>query len=344
MPRKLASITLLAACVLFLAGFSISSRPAQAAGDVWGRDYLPDVPVVTQDGETLRFYSDVIKDKIVVISFIYTTCRDICPLVTARLADVAKNLGPAFGRDVYFVSVSIDPETDTPERMKQHAEAFDAKPGWLFLTGKKADIDVIRHKLGERSRKITEHRSEILFRNDRTGEWAKDSVFGDIATVTANIRALDPVLQAQDKGDAQTAATIVASDIGLPGQALFVRACAACHTIGKGDKVGPDLRGLSERRERQWIEAFLRSPQGMRNRGDATAKALAEKFQNVRMPELGLAKNDISDLVSYIDARTHAAVLAEQDMAQAGAGHNHHDHSQHGGSNEHQGHGHHGHH
>lgn len=299
-----------------------AARMACAADDVWGRDYLPDVPVVTQDGKTVKFYSDTIEGKLVVISFIYTTCRDICPLVTARMAELQDRLGDAFGRDVFFVSISIDPETDTPERMKSHAEAFNVKPGWLFLTGTRENIDIIRHKLGERSRKLTEHRSEILLRNDRTGEWAKDSVFGDISTVMSNIRAMDPGWQASLANDASAGKHYaLAPDGGLPGQALFIRACGGCHTVGAGSKVGPDLEGLTRRRERAWLNSFLTSPQAMRAKGDATALALSEEYKGVRMPEFGLSSNDITDVLSYIEAQSHAARLAAQDAP--------HDHSKH---------------
>ena len=101
----------------------------------WGKSYFPDAKVVTQDGKTLRFYDDLIKDKVFVISFLFTTCKDICPLATARLAELQDKLGDSMGRDIFFYSISIDPETDTPARLKQYADAFGAGPGWLFLTG-----------------------------------------------------------------------------------------------------------------------------------------------------------------------------------------------------------------
>lgn len=294
---------------------------ARAADDAWGRDYLPDVEVVTQEGETKTFYSDILKGRLTVISFIYTTCRDICPIVTARLAEVQDQLGDAFGKDVFFVSVSIDPTTDTPDRLKAHAKAFSAKPGWTFLTGNEVSINLIRHKLGERSRKLTEHRSEILLRNDKTGEWAKDSVFGDIAKLVTTIRAMDPVYRATLKGGAGDAAMYeLPGDGGFPGQALYARACGGCHTVGKGDKVGPDLKDVTRRRERAWLDAFLSNPQAMHAKGDPIAKKLAQKFPDVRMPNVGLAEADIRDLVTYIEAQSHAAQLAAED----GSAHHHH--------------------
>src|SRR5215475_5158160 len=95
-----------------------------AAGQVqagrWGKDYVPNVPVVAHDGRVLKFYDDLIKDKIVVLSFIYTSCKDICPLATSRLGEAREKLGDRLGRDIFFYSISIDPEHDTPERLKQY--------------------------------------------------------------------------------------------------------------------------------------------------------------------------------------------------------------------------------
>ena len=82
--------------------------------------------------------------------------------------------------EVFFYSLSIDPETDTPERLKQYADTFRAGPGWLFLTGKPEDIHAIRYKLGDRSRVLSEHRNEILLGNGATGAWARNNVLGDL--------------------------------------------------------------------------------------------------------------------------------------------------------------------
>src|ERR1700747_3023214 len=88
--------------------------PCEAGSNRWGAGYLPDVPVVTQDGKTLHFYDDLIKGRIVVVNFVYTSCSELCPIETARLAEVRDRLGDAVGRDVFFVSMTVDPEPDTP--------------------------------------------------------------------------------------------------------------------------------------------------------------------------------------------------------------------------------------
>jgi len=107
------SLPLLSTLLTLLA---FAPAPANAQSARWGKGYLPNIPVVTQHGESLRFYDDVLKGKIAVISFIYTSCRDICPVVTARLSQLEEKLGDTVGREIFFVSISIDPVNDTPSR------------------------------------------------------------------------------------------------------------------------------------------------------------------------------------------------------------------------------------
>jgi protein SCO1 len=284
-----------------LAAMMILGGTAASAASRWGAGYIPNVTVVTQDGQQLKFYDDVIKGKIVVISFIYTTCRDICPLVTARLQQVYERLGDSAGRDIHFVSISIDPDHDTPEKMKEHATAFNVAPGWLFLTGMKKDIDVIRYKLGERSQKRNEHSNDILLGNDATGEWAHDSAFADLGVLAANIHAMDPAWRAtMGKPPMLPTTAPQTARGGLPGQGLFTKLCASCHSVGKGDRAGPDLFGVFSRREPSWIERYIAQPDQVRAAQDPIAAALGARFQSVRMPNFGLSAADISDLMLYL--------------------------------------------
>jgi protein SCO1 len=291
----------------------------------WGKDYFPNPPVVTQDGKTLRFYNDLIKDKIVVISFIYTSCADLCPLTTARLAQIQEKLGDSVGRDIFFYSITVDPERDSPEVLKKHAEAFHIGPGWLFLTGKPEDIASIRYKLGDRRRKLSEHTQEVRLGNDATGEWERASLMGDLDRLVMSIRGMDPSwreqVQAPQDGDAGNSVYQLSDE---PGQALFKKLCAACHTVGVGDRVGPDLQGVTARRDRSWLSSFITAPEKAHVRKDPTALALAAKFPGVRMPNLGLTKNDTADLITYLEAQSKS-VEAEKSAA-AGHGHHHHHH------------------
>jgi protein SCO1 len=315
--------TLLAAIAVLAAVSVPSLLDAQSAR--WNADYLPNLPVVTQDGKTLKFYDDVIKGKVVLISFIYTNCPDICPLTTARIAQVQDELGEMVGRDIFFVSMTVDPERDTPERLKEFAMAFDAGPGWLFLTGKPEDIRAINYKLGNRSRKLSEHRNEIVLGNDTTGEWERDNALGDLTRLVRTIRDMDPKWRDQDHtlGERGAGDTLLPLS-PQPGQALFKKICAPCHTIGVGDRVGPDLRDVTQRRERAWLSRFIQNPAKMRAQQDPVALALAAKFPGVHMPTLRVTEIDAADLISYIEAQTSRLTDGTQDAA--ASSHRHHQH------------------
>ncbi len=314
-----------AACGQALAGDEFSSAPQSSR---WGKDYLPNVEVQDQDGKTFHFFDDLIKDKLVVINFIYTSCTDICPLTTARLAQVQERLGDVVGRDIFMYSITIDPEHDTPAALKQHADAFRVGPGWKFLTGKPDDIAAIRYKLGERSRIAAEHRHEMLLGNAATGNWSRDSAFGDLERVAFNIRSLDPnwrdekrIAQKMNAGYQE----VVVSD--NQGEALFTKACAGCHTVGRGDRVGPDLLGVSTRRDRNWLAHFISEPDKMRAEKDPIATSLASKYKGVRMPNLQISQNDANDLITYIDVQTYAFAISNTPAAQQHK--STHDHSTH---------------
>jgi protein SCO1/2 len=319
-------LTALTAIVALAAVIISAPNSLEAQGVRRGANYFPNVPVVTQDGKTLKFYDDVIKDKIVLISFIYTNCPDICPLTTARIAQVEDKLGDMVGRDIFFVSLTVDPERDTPERLKEFATAFDAGPGWLFLTGKPEDIRLINSRLGDRSRTLSEHRNQIVLGNDATGEWTRNTTFGDLDGLIMDIRAMDPKWRAevrQPKFD-PASNTGYAVDHLQPGQAQFKKLCAPCHTIGVGDHVGPDLRGVTERRQQTWLTRFIQTPDKVLAEKDPIALTLAAKFPGVRMPNLKLSESDAADLVSYIGAQT--SLLADGAQGAPASSHQHHQH------------------
>lgn len=129
----------LAVLLSFAALIFIFHSPVAKAFDNthWGAGYFPNTELITQDGKKVRFYDDLVRGKIVVIDLIYTHCVDSCPLETARLAQVQKLLGDAVGKQIFFYSITIDPEHDTPAVLKEYAEKYHTGPGWLFLTGKK---------------------------------------------------------------------------------------------------------------------------------------------------------------------------------------------------------------
>ncbi len=109
---------------------------------------FPNVPLVTHEGKKVKFYDDLVKDKIVIFNFMYAKCEGICPGIMMNLVRVQKMLGPRVGRDIFMYSITLKPEVDTPLVLKQYAQMHHAGPGWTFLTGKPADIELLRVKQG----------------------------------------------------------------------------------------------------------------------------------------------------------------------------------------------------
>src|SRR5215510_7266218 len=110
--------------------------------------HFPNTELITHKGKKVHFYDDLIKDKKVVINFMYGKCEGICVPVTANLVRVQRILKDRVGRDIFMYSITLKPEEDTPEALSKYAGKFKVGPGWLFLTGKPNDIEVLRRKLG----------------------------------------------------------------------------------------------------------------------------------------------------------------------------------------------------
>jgi protein SCO1 len=325
---------LLAGIIMLAALATAVPQSVEAQGRRWNEGYIPNLPVVTHEGKTLRFYDDLIKGKIVVINFIYTSCQDVCPIATARLAQVEEKLGDKVGRDLFFISMTVDPEHDTPERLNDYAKAFGTGPGWAFVTGKPEDIRAINYKLGERSSKLSEHRNEIVLGNDPDGQWQRDNLFGDLDRLVMTIHGFNPKWrdEARSVPDSTAGNTVVPLS-NQPGQALFKRLCAPCHTIGVGDRVGPDLRGITQHRDHAWLSSYIRNPAKLRAQKDPIALALAEKFPAVRMPALRLEDVDAEDLINYLE--TQNARLEAAEASSPSPDHDHHQDHHQGGNHEH---------
>src|SRR5712692_5666767 len=130
------------------AGADTQRADARAARARLRQRYFPDIKLRTQDNKRVRFYEDLIKDKIVTINFFYANCEGICPLVTANLVKVQKLLGKRVGRDIFMYSISLKPEDDTPAVLKEYEKMHGMGPGWKLLTGRPGDIELLRKSLG----------------------------------------------------------------------------------------------------------------------------------------------------------------------------------------------------
>jgi protein SCO1/2 len=305
-----------------------SALPA-AAGPKRDASYFTNLPLVTQDGETVALYDDLMKDRIVVFNFIYTDCNDLCSFTTARMVQIADWLGDRVGRDIFIYSISLDPVNDTPERLRAFAAGFGIQQGsgWTFLTGDPADIDIIRYKLGERGDDLYDHRSDMLIGNAGLDIWRRTSVMGSLKGATQAILEMDPDWRAPIDRDVLTetgdrpASDFIISD--RRGEAMYIKVCSACHTIGAGVKFGPDLAGVTMRRNYDWLVRYLQAPDVLLREGDPTAVALNARFPNVKMPFMGLTETDAEDLIYFLGTQLDGL---DSTLAANSATHDHSDH------------------
>ncbi|MDQ1523094.1 MAG: hypothetical protein QOE47_1018, partial [Pyrinomonadaceae bacterium] len=171
-----------------VATVATSGTPKSAGGAA----YFPNHVLLTQDNRPVRFYDDLMKDKIVLINFLFTTCKGACSPMTANLAKVQEQLGAHLGKEVVMLSLSVDPETDTPAALKKYADSFKAKPGWYFLTGKKENLDWVLYKLGGYVEDKNQHGLKLIVGNEATGEWIKLHAMSNPTEIAAAVLKLLP--------------------------------------------------------------------------------------------------------------------------------------------------------
>jgi protein SCO1/2 len=176
MSRKFNPICALLTCMLGLTSFGQGHHEHRHDGDRAAAPAgisIPDVQVVDQDGRKLHFYSDLVKGRVVAINFIFTTCTTICPSLGATFSMVQRMMGDRLGKQVRLISISVDPLTDTPERLRRWGEKFNAQPGWSLITGDKAEIDKLLLALGGFAAKKEDHSPTLLIGNEAAGVWTR---------------------------------------------------------------------------------------------------------------------------------------------------------------------------
>jgi protein SCO1 len=285
----------------------------------YGANYFPNVTLITQDGKPMKFYDDLVKGKIVVIDFFYTQCKDACPLETARLRQVQKNLGDRVGKDIFFLSISIDPKHDTPEILHDYAEMYNAGPGWYFLTGKEEDIVLLSKKLGLYSPDWGRdgHTPGLMIGNEPAGQWMRNAATDNPRLLAITIGEMLDNYKTSDLNSKNSYAHAPSLNM-TKGQYIFATQCAACHSVGHGDKIGPDLSGVTNVRSQKWLHEFIAAPDKFLDGQDPIATALFEKYKHVRMPNLRLADVDVDELIHFLahpaqasaDARPNDAAVA----------------------------------
>jgi protein SCO1 len=310
MPVLTALLMFVAAAI---AGWTGTAEAAPASDGKWGASYFPNVPLVTQDGKKVRFFDDLIKGKVVAINFIFTGCSEACSMETARLRDVQDLLGDRMGKDVFFYSISIDPDNDTPEALKHYADKFKVGPGWTFLTGKNADITLLRDKLGLNIPPVvngkSDHELSLIVGNQATGRWMKASPFEHpkILATTIGSWLHNWKVPGPTKTDTYANAPTRLPELSR-GEELFRTRCASCHTIGApADSIaalralGPDLAGITRQRERAWLARWLKEPDRMLAEKDPLATALFIKYNKLAMPNLNLKDSEVAALLTFLD-------------------------------------------
>jgi protein SCO1 len=167
------------------------TAPAIAAGTRDARSYFTDTVLLTQDGQRVRFYSDVLQDRVVLINVIYISCEDACPLITRKLVEVREKLGAHYDKTVQFVSISIDPERDSPLALKKFARSQGADDAsWVFLTGAKADVQQVLSRLGQLSPEVEDHSTLLIAGNVGAKRWSKIRPDAPAGAIAERLRVL----------------------------------------------------------------------------------------------------------------------------------------------------------
>lgn len=160
--------------------------------------YFTDVELINQNGEKMRFYSDLLQGKVVVINSFFATCKASCLPLNRNLEQVQQALGERLGKDVYILSITVDPTVDTPPNLKAYAKKLNARPGWYFLTGTKENVDFALKKIGQFVPDKQDHLNLFIIGNERTGLWKK--AFG-LAKSDELVKVVESVLNDQPKSN-----------------------------------------------------------------------------------------------------------------------------------------------
>jgi protein SCO1/2 len=278
---------------------------AAPQGSPWNETYFPNIELIDQDGKKLRFYDDLIKNKEVAINFIYTHCGDVCPLETASMSQVQKRLVDRVGKDIFFYSISVDPNRDTPQVLQAYAKRYKAGNGWRFLTGKKQDIILLRKKLGmyreSEEKNVKDHHTSIMIGNEALGIWIKRSPFDDpkaLAWTLGYAIASDKTAYRSSRQTSYKTAQIRPKM--SRGEDLFRFRCEACHSLGTQDGLGPGLFGVTAKRDKAWLVRWLKAPDKLLAEKDPLAVALYNRYNKVMMPNLRLSDLDIESVLDYM--------------------------------------------
>jgi protein SCO1/2 len=166
--------SLLAVLLVLVVGVLV--LPAVEAQQPGAGSYFRGLSLVDQDGRRVDLYDDVIKGHVVVIHSFFATCQGSCPIMTGNLAALQTRFAAQLGHELRFVSITVDPQNDTPQKLREYAARMKARSGWVFLTGSQVDVDAALGKLGQYAKSPEAHTNVMIVGNEPTGLWKK--VFG----------------------------------------------------------------------------------------------------------------------------------------------------------------------
>jgi protein SCO1/2 len=148
---------------------------------------LRDVPLLDAMGKRVRLPQEVIGNRIAVVNFVYTSCTTVCPVSSASFQQLQKRLGARLGKDVVLVSITVDALRDTPQKLREYAARYEAREGWVWLTGAKPDVDAVLKGLGAYSARFEDHPAMVLVGDARGGHWTRFFGFPSVDELMARI-------------------------------------------------------------------------------------------------------------------------------------------------------------
>lgn len=154
------------------------AQETQRTDEEVAREYFSDLPLLTHDGREVRFFDDLLKDRVVLINSFYTHCEGITPRQNQVLQRLQEMLGESLGREVYMISITVDPQRDTVETLQEYVAELDPHPGWVFLTGKPENVDWVNHRLGQYLENLEDHKGVYMLGNVKTTLWMKVPAHG----------------------------------------------------------------------------------------------------------------------------------------------------------------------
>ncbi len=166
------------------------SRSAQSG-------FLPNVPLITHNGDEVMFYDDMVRDKVILLNFFMITCSEgRCPRAMANIKKVQDLLGDRMGRDVFFLSITLRPEVEGPRALQAYAEAIGAGPGWTFLTGEAGNVDTLRRGLGfadidpEQDQDLSNHIGMARYGDDKLNRWGAVALRSSASNIAGTFKWL----------------------------------------------------------------------------------------------------------------------------------------------------------